>query len=198
MKFHIVRNGETLEDILYIYNIKKDELVENNKHIRVWDKLIPGTKLKIPSIPEAVDLEVTDMEPFVEDYYPSLSEDVVQEVSSKVENDYQEIFTNDEKTVIEDKKDESPKLNSSQIYEDYGEKEIIEKKEIKEEKKEEIKPKLEQNQNFVFNPNQFYHFSNMYPKPLLNNYYPYYIGVYNAPRYIPYPIIYYPVYYQKK
>lgn len=192
MKFHIVRNRETLEDILYIYNLKKDELIENNKHIRVWDKLIPGTKLKIPSIPDAVDMEVTDMEPFVEDYYPTLTEDNVQEVSLKVENDYQEIDDKKENEKSED--NAKPKLESSKIYEDYGEKNV--KKEdvkdiIKEVKKEEKKLDIPE-------INQMNHYSNMYPKPLLNNYYPYYIGVYNAPRYIPYPIIYYPIYIQKK
>ena len=87
MKFHIVRNKETLEDILCIYNLNKDELIENNKHIRVWDKLIPGTKLKIPSIPDSVDLEVTDMEPFVEDYYPQINEEVVTPVANIEEDD---------------------------------------------------------------------------------------------------------------
>lgn len=73
MKFHIVRNNETLEDVLFLYNLTKDELIEQNKHIRVWNKIIPGTKLKIPPITEAVELELSDMEPFVEDYYPKLN-----------------------------------------------------------------------------------------------------------------------------
>lgn len=75
MKFHIVRTNETLEDIMFLYNLTKDEIVEENRHIRVWDKLIPGTKLKIPPIPEAVEHDVNDMEPFVEDYYPKLNPD---------------------------------------------------------------------------------------------------------------------------
>jgi hypothetical protein len=72
MKFHIVRTGETVEDILFLYNLTKDELVEENRHIRVWDRLIPGTKLKIPPLTEAIEEDVSEMEPFVEDYYPKL------------------------------------------------------------------------------------------------------------------------------
>ncbi|HHZ18754.1 MAG TPA: LysM peptidoglycan-binding domain-containing protein [Acholeplasmataceae bacterium] len=73
MKFHIVRNNETLEDILFLYNVTKAELMEYNQHIRVWNKIVPGTKLKIPPITEAVEQDVSDMEPFVEDYYPKLN-----------------------------------------------------------------------------------------------------------------------------
>ncbi|MCK9536544.1 MAG: LysM peptidoglycan-binding domain-containing protein [Bacilli bacterium] len=73
MKFHIVRNNETLEDILFLYNLTKDELMEQNQHIRVWNKIIPGTKLKIPPITDAVEQDISDMEPFVEDYYPKLN-----------------------------------------------------------------------------------------------------------------------------
>lgn len=75
LKFHIVRTGETVEDILFLYNLTKDELLEENRHIRVWDRLIPGTKLKIPPITEAIEEEVNEMEPFVEDYYPKLNDE---------------------------------------------------------------------------------------------------------------------------
>lgn len=73
MKFHIVRNNETLEDILFLYNVTKEELMEQNQHIRSWNKIVPGTKLKIPPITEAVEQDISDMEPFVEDYYPKLN-----------------------------------------------------------------------------------------------------------------------------
>ncbi len=46
MKFHIVQMNETIEKILFLYNLSKDELVEENRHIKRWDKLIPGTKPK--------------------------------------------------------------------------------------------------------------------------------------------------------
>lgn len=184
LKFHIVRNKETLEDILYIYNLNKDELVEQNKHIRVWEKLIPGTKLRIPPIPDAVEVEMSDMEPFVEDYYPSINEDI-----GKVSKIYEEEI------------DQSV-ANKVDLDEDKIVVNTLEQKDTKESPKETavVKP-LEDKplkiENSIENniPNQF---SNMQVKPLLNNYYPYYLGMYNAPRYIPYPIIYYPIYYPKK
>ena len=81
MKFHIVRNGEAIDDIVFMYGLEPDELKKENKHIRSWDNIIPGTKLRIPTIPEAVELDVISMEPFIEDYYPKLKlgEDLKQE-----------------------------------------------------------------------------------------------------------------------
>lgn len=76
MKFHIVCEGETLKKIAFLYGLNEEELQKENKHIRVWERLIPGTKLKIPTISEAIDQDINSMEPFVEDYYPKLKLDV--------------------------------------------------------------------------------------------------------------------------
>lgn len=184
MKFHIVRNKETIEDIIYIYNISKDELKEQNKHIRVWDKLIPGTKLRIPPITNAVDLEVLDMEPFVEDYYPAISEVLS---NAKIEEEYKLLDEEKGKKEVEEEMQkiteetlqndvENEKTKSSKIYEDYEE-------QLKQKYgKLEAKQKEEANKDDKGSP----------------NYYPYYLGGYNLPRYSPYPIIYYPIYYYKK
>ena len=75
MKFHIVGNGETIEDILNGYDITFDELKNENKHIRIWHTLIPGTKLKIPVLTEAIIEELNEVEPFIEDYYPKIKVD---------------------------------------------------------------------------------------------------------------------------
>ena len=163
---------------MYIYNLTKDELIEQNKHIRVWDKLVPGTKLKIPPITEAVELEVSDIEPFVEDYYPSINE-IADDNYLKPSEELKEeniILDNDEPI-------------SSKIYEEY---ETLNKSSKETNNK---KPLIMQEDEEEDRPNCF---SNMRTKPVLNNYYPYYLGIYNAPRYIPYPIIYFPVYYPKK
>ena len=72
MKFHIVGNGESIDDILNGYDITFDELKNENKHIRIWNNLIPGTKLKIPVLTEAIVEEINEIEPFIEDYYPKI------------------------------------------------------------------------------------------------------------------------------
>lgn len=72
MNFHIVRTNESLKDICLIYNIDIDEIKQANKHIRIWENLSPGLKIKLPEIPESLALELDDVEPFIEDYYPKL------------------------------------------------------------------------------------------------------------------------------
>ena len=72
MNFHIVRTNESLKDICLIYNIDVDEIKQANKHIRIWENLSPGLKIKLPEIPESLALELDDVEPFIEDYYPKL------------------------------------------------------------------------------------------------------------------------------
>jgi hypothetical protein len=85
MKFHIVGNGENVDDILKGYDLSLDELKNENKHIRLWDKLIPGTKLKIPILSENLVEDINEIEPFIEDYYPKIK--IEEEV--KVINDFE-------------------------------------------------------------------------------------------------------------
>ena len=72
MKFHIVGSNETISEILSAYDMTFEELKKENKHIRRWDNLIPGTKLKIPVITESMNEEINSTEPFIEDYYPKM------------------------------------------------------------------------------------------------------------------------------
>ena len=58
MKFHIIGNNESLSEILNSYDITLDELKKENKHIRMWNYLIPGTKLKIPVITETMNEDI--------------------------------------------------------------------------------------------------------------------------------------------
>ena len=81
MKFHIIGNNESLSEILNSYDITLDELKKENKHIRMWNYLIPGTKLKIPVITETMNEDINEIEPFIEDYYPKI----------KLEEQYYEI-----------------------------------------------------------------------------------------------------------
>lgn len=95
MKFHIVGNGECVDDILKGYDISIDELKNENKHIRIWDYLIPGTKLKIPVLTESIIEDINEIEPFIEDYYPKL----------KIEDDYKQIIEEVEEIEIEPKEE---------------------------------------------------------------------------------------------
>lgn len=72
MKFHIVGNGESVREILESYDLTLDELKKENRHIRIWNYLIPGTKLKIPVLSENINQDINEMEPFIEDYYPKI------------------------------------------------------------------------------------------------------------------------------
>ena len=73
MNYHIVRTNERVSDIAQAYNLSVDEIKDINNHIRSWEKLIPGTKLKLPAIPEQIRVELDDSEPFIEDYYPKIA-----------------------------------------------------------------------------------------------------------------------------
>lgn len=73
MNTHIVRVNEKIEKIANIYNLEIEEITKINHHIKDWQNLIPGTKLRIPEIPEIVKTELDNTEPFIEEYYPKIS-----------------------------------------------------------------------------------------------------------------------------
>ena len=73
MTFHIVRMDEKIERIALNYQLDIDEIKAHNKYIKDWDHLIPGTKLKLPEISIALNEELDNYEPFIEEYYPKLS-----------------------------------------------------------------------------------------------------------------------------
>lgn len=85
MKFHIVGTGEKVDDILKGYNLTLDELKNENKHIRIWNYLVPGTKLKIPVLSEAIVEDINEIEPFIEDYYPKIK--IQEETYQYIEDD---------------------------------------------------------------------------------------------------------------
>lgn len=49
MKIHILKKGETLYEVSQKYKISMDQLVNTNRHIENPDKVMAGTKVKIPS-----------------------------------------------------------------------------------------------------------------------------------------------------
>lgn len=85
MNYHIIKTGESIQKIANIYNLTEDEIIQNNKHITSWTKLIPGTRIKLPNISEALSEEIDEVEPFIEDYYPRLEVPIKEEVIEIVE-----------------------------------------------------------------------------------------------------------------
>lgn len=160
MKFHIVRNQETTKDILSIYSLTINELKEPNRHIRDWNKLIPGTKLKIPIINESVEQDIIDMEPFIEDYYPRNDEPLFQEVIEE----QQDLINEEEKT--DQQQYSEPQNNSIGSLKNND----IEKTTVTKEEKEELKPNSFKSHNFVRNISYVWY----QPYPV---YYPIYIKV---------------------
>lgn len=116
MNYHIIRTNETLDGIAKMYNLTIQEIKDYNRHITVWDKLIPGTRLKLPAIPDSIIEEINDIEPFIEDYYPKL--DTSKYESNDVQNQNDEeinyIYNKEEQQNInEDKETLEPMKNSS-------------------------------------------------------------------------------------
>ena len=105
MNYHIVRTNESIEDIALIYNLDIDEIKETNKHIRVWENLTPGLKIRLPEISESLAIELDDVEPFIEDYYPKLSPLIKEE--EKVEKE--EVIPLVKEQNIEIQKSQQPK-----------------------------------------------------------------------------------------
>lgn len=72
---HIVRVNEKIEKIASIYNLSVDEIKKINTHIRDWNNLLPGTKLRLPEISDILNNQIDNVEPFIEEYYPRINKD---------------------------------------------------------------------------------------------------------------------------
>ena len=73
MNYHIIRTGESIQKIAYSYGLDIEEITKINQHISNWDRLIPGTKIKLPEISNQLMEELDEVEPFIEDYYPKIN-----------------------------------------------------------------------------------------------------------------------------
>ena len=131
MKFHIVSSRENIKKIAFLYNMDIEEIQKENRHIRDWVNLVPGTKLKIPVLSEALINEVNDFEPFIEDYYPKydLNEKIDQNTIETDESINFEVNASEYVSNVESEE------KTEQNIEEFKEEEDI--KEIKEIKKEE-------------------------------------------------------------
>lgn len=113
MNYHIVRTNERVSDIAQAYNLSVDEIKDINNHIRSWEKLIPGTKLKLPAIPEQIRVELDDSEPFIEDYYPKIAVEELKAVGiAKSSEETKEVSPKEEETPSVTKT-VSPKLKTT-------------------------------------------------------------------------------------
>lgn len=83
MNSHIVRVNEKIEKIALLYNLTVDEIIDCNQHIQDWSHLVPGTKLRLPEIPEIVRTELDNTEPFIEEYYPKIDVQTILEKNQK-------------------------------------------------------------------------------------------------------------------
>lgn len=70
---HIVKNGETIHDILNMYHIELKELIGVNLHITDFYNLASGMKIKIPLIHNEIEQILENTESFVQKYYPKVN-----------------------------------------------------------------------------------------------------------------------------
>src|SRR5690625_584803 len=74
MKIHIVQKADTLQSVIAMYQISKEEIEKENPHISDIRQLIPGMKLKIPSDFVQVTTKQTQQQDSVN---PTLLEDKI-------------------------------------------------------------------------------------------------------------------------
>ena len=91
---HIVKYNEKIDDIINMYHISLEELIEYNSHITDFKNLISGSKLLIPLINKEVEQILEKTECFVMEYYPKISEDIIPSMEEKI------IEKKEEKVVI--------------------------------------------------------------------------------------------------
>lgn len=156
MKFHIVGNGETVEDILRGYDLTIEELKNENKHIRIWNKLIPGTKLKIPILSEAIIEDINTIEPFIEEYYPKIKIEEDNQIINEFGDESNEVEITE--LIDEDDENSDKYLN----HEDNNSiQETVEEDNINEEVNQQVK--IINNKENI-NKNQIY-YRYIYPQP---------------------------------
>ena len=78
MIYHIIKPGETIKLIANKYNLTENEIIRINPHFRSWENIAPGAKINLPNIPQYIHEELDNIEPFIEDYYPTIDIDKIK------------------------------------------------------------------------------------------------------------------------
>lgn len=99
MIIHIVRNNETVNEILDNYHLTINDLRTNNQHVTDFKNIQSGTKLKIPFLSEENKQILKTSEPFIQDYYPTVEK---YGFEPKEENKIEEVKKVEEVNKIED------------------------------------------------------------------------------------------------
>ena len=124
---HIVKNNETLENICNLYHVSEMELKWNNSHITDWNNIPFGVKLWIPTLSVDVEQVLDKTEPFVMDYYPEISDDIIPTMQDDSNLDNKTPVIDDDRDEVEKNKninnnfvDNSPKpinnLKDNRVY----------------------------------------------------------------------------------
>ncbi len=168
MIVHIIKENQTLKMISESYNVSKNDIITNNKHISDWKNLKAGMKIYIPLLNENVISELEESEPFIEDYYKKKEEVVNDEIYEEPldnQNDNNDLKPEEKN---QNKNDDDIKLNSTNEY-------------LKDEEKIRKKELDQKNLNYINNYKNYYqeeYFKqlNLYQNYLrqYQNYYKYY------------------------
>lgn len=105
---HIVKNNETIDSICNLYHISEMELKWNNSHITDWNNIPFGVKLWIPTLSVDTEQILEKTEPFVMDYYPEISDDIIPNINDNVAK---ETVSNDVDNIMDNKESLNPKNN---------------------------------------------------------------------------------------
>ncbi len=76
MIIHIVKNNETIDDIINAYHVSIDEIRINNSHVTDFRNLVGGIKLRIPIITEETEQILSKTEGFIASYYNMISDEM--------------------------------------------------------------------------------------------------------------------------
>lgn len=100
MIIHIVKYNENINIILNHYKVSLNDLMSMNQHITDWSNITPGMKLRIPLLNKEVLNILEDTEPFIEEYYPS--------ISNKIEDNPKNEIIEEKKEDIKENKTKKP------------------------------------------------------------------------------------------